>query len=234
MNKNITIEDIARQVGVSPSTVSRVLTGSKRVSDDKRELVLAAVAQHQYRPNAMARGLVRGRSMIVGVLVQDIASPFFAKMVSGIEQGLAPTSYRPMLTTTHWRTQEREDEVGSLQLLLEHRTDGVIVLGGPYSRRRTACGRSAGAHGDCRAPRPGAGVAVLIRRQRGRSVPCDPLLNAASSGLFCNEFYLFAAVVGMDTFDQFGCGQFAFWLDNGLFTMEPLRLDRVQPGTFHR
>lgn len=133
MNKHITIDDIARQAGVSASTVSRVLTGSKPVTAAKRERVLAAVAQHQYRPSAVAQGLVRGRSMIIGVLVQDIASPFFAKMVEGIEQGLDPTAYRPMLTTTHWRTQNQQEEVSALQLLLERRPDGVIVLGGHLS-----------------------------------------------------------------------------------------------------
>jgi LacI family transcriptional regulator len=130
MHKSITIEDIARQAGVSPSTVSRVLNGSKRVADDKRALVLAAIEQHQYRPNALARGLVRGRSMIVGVLVQDIVSPFFAQMVFGVEQGLDQASYRPMVTTTHWRGEHQEDETRSLQLLLERQVDGVIVLAG--------------------------------------------------------------------------------------------------------
>ena len=130
MDKSITIEDIARQAGVSTSTVSRVLNGTKPVAVDKRALVLAAVEQLQYRPNAVARGLARGRSMTVGVLVQDIGSPFFANMVSGIEQGLDHAGYRPMLTTTHWRTDDEEDEVGALQLLLERRVDGVLVLGG--------------------------------------------------------------------------------------------------------
>lgn len=129
-DKSITIEDIARQAGVSASTVSRVLNGTKYVAGDKKAHVLAAVEQLQYRPNAMARGLARGRSMTVGVLVQDISSPFFANMVLGIEQGLDRGGYRPMLTTTHWRTESEEDEVGALRLLLERRTDGVIVLGG--------------------------------------------------------------------------------------------------------
>src|SRR5687768_17408084 len=103
MNKAITLEDIARQAGVSPSTVSRVLNGSKRVAAEKRALVLAAIEQHQYSPNPVARGLVRGRSMTVGVLMQDISSPFFARMVSGIEQGLERGPYRSMFASTHWR-----------------------------------------------------------------------------------------------------------------------------------
>jgi LacI family transcriptional regulator len=128
MNKTITIEDIARQAGVSPSTVSRVLNGSKRVAEDKRALVLATIEQHQYRPNAVARWLVRGRSMTIGVLMQDISSPFFAKMISGIEQGLDRAAYWPIFASTHWRAEHQEKEIRSLRLLLERQVDGLIVL----------------------------------------------------------------------------------------------------------
>ena len=128
MSKAITLEDIARAAGVSPSTVSRVLNGSKRVAENKRALVLAAIEQHNYRPNLVARGLVRGRSMTVGVLMQDISSPFFARMISGIEQGLDRGAYQPMFASTHWRAENQENELRSLQLLLERRVDGLIVL----------------------------------------------------------------------------------------------------------
>jgi LacI family transcriptional regulator len=128
MNKTSTLEDIARKAGVSPSTVSRVLNGSKHVADDKRALVLAAIEQYGYRPNLVARGLVRGRSMTIGVVIQDISSPFFARMVSGIEQVLDHTEYRPMFASTHWRSDAQASDVRSLQLLTERRVDGVIVL----------------------------------------------------------------------------------------------------------
>lgn len=68
MDKTVTLKDIARQARVSPSTVSRVINGSKRVAEDKRALVLAAIEEHRYRPNPVARGLVRGRTMMVGIL----------------------------------------------------------------------------------------------------------------------------------------------------------------------
>jgi LacI family transcriptional regulator len=128
MNKVSTLEDIARRAGVSPSTVSRVLNGSKRVAEEKRALVLAAIEEYGYRPNLVARGLVSGRSMTVGVVMQDISSPFFARMVSGIEQGLDHGEYRPMFVSTHWRAANEESEARSLQLLVERRVDGVIVL----------------------------------------------------------------------------------------------------------
>lgn len=130
VSKTLTIEDIAQQAGVSPSTVSRVLNGSKHVADDKRALVLAVVEQHQYRPNSVARGLVRGQSMTVGVLMQDITSPFFARMVEGIEEGLDRAAYWPVFASTHWREKHQEDELRSLHRLLERRVDGIIVLAG--------------------------------------------------------------------------------------------------------
>lgn len=133
MNKISTLEDIARKVGVSPSTVSRVLNGSKRVADEKRALILAAIEEAGYQPNPVARGLVRGRSMTIGVLMQDISSPFFARMVSGIEKGLDQASYRPMFASTHWQADNQEAEARSLQLLLERRVDGVIVLASSLS-----------------------------------------------------------------------------------------------------
>jgi LacI family transcriptional regulator len=133
MTKPITIADIAEQAGVSPSTVSRVLNGSKHVDEEKRTRVLAVVEQHRYRPNALARGLVRGRSMMIGVVVQDITSAFFAQLVQGIEQELDQADYQPILTTTHWRSVRQDNELSSLQLLLDRQVDGVIVLAGRIS-----------------------------------------------------------------------------------------------------
>lgn len=143
MNKVSTLEDIARKAGVSPSTVSRVLNGSKRVADDKRALVLAAIEEYGYRPNLVARGLVRGRSMTIGVVMQDISSPFFARMVSGIEQALDHTEYQAMFASTHWRADHPESEARSLQLLIERRVDGVIVLASsiPDDELRAAAAR---------------------------------------------------------------------------------------------
>jgi LacI family transcriptional regulator len=143
MRKTSTLKDIARKAGVSPSTVSRVLNGSKRVAEAKRALVLTAIEQEGYRPNLVARGLVRGRSMTIGVVIQDISSPFFARMVSGIEQGLDGSEYQPMFASTHWRSEDQASQVQSLRLLLERRVDGVIVLASsiPDDELRTVTAR---------------------------------------------------------------------------------------------
>lgn len=130
MSKPVTIDDIARKAGVSASTVSRVLNGNKHVAQAKRAQVLAAVEHFGFRPNAVAQGLARGRSMTVGVLVQDVTSPFFGFMLAGAEEVLERYDYRPMFASTHWRAANPHEETQVLDLLLERRVDGVLIIGG--------------------------------------------------------------------------------------------------------
>lgn len=127
MTKSITIHDIARKAGVSPSTVSRVLNGNTPVAEDKRRRVLAAVNSLEYRPSALAQSLARGRSGAVGVLTQDIASPFYGEILKGIEQGLGGSGYHPMFASGNWRG---EDERDALELLRSRQVDALIVMGG--------------------------------------------------------------------------------------------------------
>jgi LacI family transcriptional regulator len=127
MAKLTTIHDIAREAGVSASTVSRVLSGRVPVADYKREAVQAAVKKLRYRPNAIAQGLVRGRTGAIGVLTQSIASPFYGEVMLGIEQGLADSEFHAVIASGNWHT---EDELSALNLLSGRRVDALIVLPG--------------------------------------------------------------------------------------------------------
>lgn len=127
MPKTPTIHDIARAANVSPSTVSRVLTGSTPVAPDKRAAVLAAVETLNFRPNIVARGLARGKSMAIGVLTQSMVSLFYGELAQGIEQGLSGSSYYPVFATGHWRIAQ---QIESLNLLIERQVDALIVLNG--------------------------------------------------------------------------------------------------------
>ncbi len=138
INKSITIHDIARQAGVSPSTVSRVLNGTTPVAESKRTAVLAAVNSLQYRPSVIAQGLARGRTAVIGVLTQDIASPFYGEILKGIEQGLSGTGYHPMFASGNWRL---DDEQAALEMLQGRQVDALILMAGRLSDedlRRTA------------------------------------------------------------------------------------------------
>ena len=84
-NKAITIYDIAREAGVSPATVSRVLTNRAKVSSEKRDSVLRAIEKYNFRPNTFARGLAETKSKTIGLLVADVRNPYYASMFVACE-----------------------------------------------------------------------------------------------------------------------------------------------------
>ncbi|WP_412029152.1 LacI family DNA-binding transcriptional regulator [Deinococcus yunweiensis] len=127
MTRAVTIRDIASAAHVSISTVSRTLNGQATVAPDKRQRVLEAVSRLGYQPNAQAQGLVWGRSMTIGVLTQDIASPFYSEVARGIDAGFAGSGYQPVFVNGHWQIQ---DEAEAIVALTRRQVDGLIILGG--------------------------------------------------------------------------------------------------------
>jgi len=125
-----TLIDVARLAGVSPSTVSRILNGTAKVSEDKREAVMAAIAKMNFAPNPMAQSLKRGRSMTIGIVVQDISAPFFDEILHGIDEALKGTGYASVIVSGHWNAAEEADKI---RLLLARKVDGMILLSGRIS-----------------------------------------------------------------------------------------------------
>ena len=85
MHTRPSIKDIAREAGVSPSTVSRALAGSSRISPETRERVQAVAARLGYAPSVAARSLVTGRSQTLGVVAPTLSDPYIAAVMQGIE-----------------------------------------------------------------------------------------------------------------------------------------------------
>src|ERR671930_362355 len=81
-----TVADVAHEAGVSPSTVSRVLSGHGYAAPEVRERVLAAVRRIGYVPDANARTLRNRSSRSIGVLIPDLRNPFYADLAAGVEQ----------------------------------------------------------------------------------------------------------------------------------------------------
>jgi LacI family transcriptional regulator len=133
MELTVTLDEVARAAGVSASTVSRIINGTANVSAVKRENVLRIMSELNYHPNVLARGLASGRTFGIGVLTQDISSPFYGSTLRGIESALLGTGYHPLFISGHWHLQE---ELEAIDFLLSRQVDAVIVLGGgvPESR----------------------------------------------------------------------------------------------------
>lgn len=129
-NKTVTLEEVARHAGVSPSTVSRILNGTAVVSDEKRQAVDNAVRKLGFVPNPVARGLAGGRTLSVGVVTQAIDSPFYGGTLRGIEDRLDRAGYSPLFVSGHW---DAADEARAIDMLRARRVDALIVLTGRLS-----------------------------------------------------------------------------------------------------
>lgn len=120
-----TILDVASEAGVSKSTVSNVVRGLPGVSDSTRLKVQTAIEVLGYRPNVLARQLVQQRTNILGVVVGDLANPFFAEMAKLVERHAAARGYTAMFCNSEG---DSESEVAGVETLLEYRVAGIIFL----------------------------------------------------------------------------------------------------------
>ena len=122
-----TIQDIAKHANVSKSTVSRVLNASSVVNTETREAVEQAMAALNYRPNVLAQNLANGRSMTIGIVTQNIGSPFYDSVAQGVIEGLANTGYSPIFVDGQWH---KNTEIEVIQTLIGRQVDGLVLIGG--------------------------------------------------------------------------------------------------------
>lgn len=118
------VRDVARLAGVSPGTVSNALNHPEKVSDATRERVLAAIAELGFVPNNVARQLRRGTNDSVGLIVLDVANPFFTSVAHGAERTLADAR-RPLVLAHSGHSVDREGAY--LDLFTEQRLSGVLI-----------------------------------------------------------------------------------------------------------
>ena len=116
--------DIAKHLNISVSTVSRVLNGRDRVSDETREKVLNAINEFNYKPNEIARSLRNRSSMTIGIIVPDISNEFFALLSKGAEAVAKNNGYLVILCNSDYdEAMEKE----YLNMLTQKQVDGIIV-----------------------------------------------------------------------------------------------------------
>lgn len=120
-----TIRNVAERAGVSKSLVSLVMRGSPHVSEQRRAAVLKAARELGYRPNAVARSLVEGRTRLIGALVADLHNPFFAEFLDGLQESLHGEGLRMLVGSGRW---DPRFEAEAVEAFLEMRVDGLVLL----------------------------------------------------------------------------------------------------------
>ena len=126
MVRGLTMKDIAEKAGVSVATVSRVLNNSKPVSKELRERVLKVVKETGYKPNALARSLIKQRTGTIGVIIPDMDNETFADLIKGIELIMDENDYVILVTNTMGQVDK---EIEMFHLFEEKRLDGIIFSG---------------------------------------------------------------------------------------------------------
>src|SRR5579875_2884534 len=101
-----TLADVARRAGVTAATVSNVITQRVPVSAKTRARVLKAIEELDYRPNLVARGLARGKTLTLALVVPTLTNPYFAEMVEEVERVTDQHDYQMLLSMTHNRADE--------------------------------------------------------------------------------------------------------------------------------
>lgn len=135
----VTIKDVARRAGVSPSAVSRVFTDGGSASVKTREKVMAAAEGLGYRPSMLARGLVGNRTNLITLVTGGMADPFDALFLDRFAHALAARNIRLLLTSAE---SDRPGDSGLLQAL-DYQSDAVVIAAGTLSREHSElCVRS--------------------------------------------------------------------------------------------
>ena len=119
-----TIDDLARAGGVAPSTVSRALNGRTDVNATTRQAILEAARQLNYQPNLLAQHLKNNATHTIGVVIPDIERPFFATVVSGIQQVADEAGYQVMICQSK---ESYATEVRIVRALMASRVDGLLI-----------------------------------------------------------------------------------------------------------
>jgi len=106
----ITIKDIAERAGVSYATVSRALNNRSDVSSETRKLIMELASEMGYQPNAIARSLVKRKSMNIALIVPDVSNPFFADITMAVNSAAENAGYTTMVCNTGRGITQKEQE----------------------------------------------------------------------------------------------------------------------------
>src|SRR5436190_143662 len=124
IDEMVTIADIARIAGVSSSTVSHVMNGTRYVSPEKKQAVEDAIAQSGYTPNTVARALARSSTNSVGIAISGLTNPYFSDIIRAIENQCTKLGMSVFLADTY---DDPGKELEVVKMLHQRRVDGIIL-----------------------------------------------------------------------------------------------------------
>ncbi len=132
---SVTLKDVAERAGVSVATVSHAINRTRKVKDDTRDSVFAAITELGYSGHSIARSLRRGRTAMLGLVVSDIENPFFTMLASRVQRAAAAHGYQLIFANSEERA-DREREIA--EAMSAQRVDGIILAPVAERQRRAA------------------------------------------------------------------------------------------------
>lgn len=119
-----TIVDIAKELGISKSTVSRALTGHPSVHEQTRDKVLQLANQLEYQRNMFSIGLMKKASRTLGIIVPEFSRSFFPQLIIGAQERAKEAGYNLIISQSD---ESYETEVSNAQVMLAHQVDGLLI-----------------------------------------------------------------------------------------------------------
>jgi len=127
---SVTMKDIARELGVSVVTVSKVVRNHTDIGEETRQRVLKRIRELNYQPNPAARALVTGRTYVTGLIVPDLVHPFFAEVAMGLSNALRRKGYSLLITSSQGDPALERQEI---KRFLSGRPDALIIASAQWT-----------------------------------------------------------------------------------------------------
>ena len=122
--RHVSLKDLAKELNVSISTVSRALKDHPDISDEVREKVKRLASERNYSPNPLAMGLLKQATRMIGIIVPDLVTHFYSSIIAGIESVAKEKGYFVVITSSN---ESFEKEKDSIENLLKARVEGLII-----------------------------------------------------------------------------------------------------------
>lgn len=123
-NRQTTIVDIAKELNISKSTVSRALTGHPNIRAETKKAVLELADQMDYQRNMLSVGLVNQKTNTIGIIVPEFVSSYFSKVIIGAQQAAAVAGYNVIICQSD---ENYDQEISNVNIMLSNQVDGVLV-----------------------------------------------------------------------------------------------------------